>query len=204
MNKDYSPFISKMDNQQLNVYLTDYLKYETDAVECAFKEFERRGLPLDLEQVKRIRSEMNLRETRKTEQLAASNFFAKNIVSDQSAPQLYSERALFMFSTLLAPLFGSVLIYLNLKSLGKREGSFFVVNFGFIYLAIVILLNEYSPIRLPVYLINAFGAIILQYWFWNKYIGRDFKYRTRPIWYPLVVGICLFGFFIFYTSFFVE
>ena len=38
-------------------------------------------------------------------------------------------------------------------------------------------------------IINAVGVTIMYQLFWNKSIGKDTRYRAKPIWIPLVIGI---------------
>jgi hypothetical protein len=43
---------------------------------------------------------------------------------------------------------------------------------------------------------NLLGAIVLYNYFWVKYIGGKYKYRTRPFWIPMIIGIFIAGFFL--------
>jgi hypothetical protein len=39
--------------------------------------------------------------------------------------------------------------------------------------------------------LNAGGALILTKLFWDKYVGKETKFRTKPIWKPLVISILI-------------
>ncbi len=39
--------------------------------------------------------------------------------------------------------------------------------------------------------LNGAGAFIMTMVFWNKYIGKETKFRVKPIWKPLVISILI-------------
>lgn len=117
----------------------------------------------------------------------------KNIVNDPDAPELYSEQAVFGFSLFTAPIFGSVLMAMNFRRLGKSELIIPVILFGILWYALVMILSPEKPQSFTVFLFNMPGAVILTRFLWTKFIGRDFKYRTRRILIPVIIGIIICG-----------
>lgn len=114
----------------------------------------------------------------------------KNIVKDLNAPAYYSQQAIWAFSTFFTVIFGAVLLYINLK--GNKRGQWTVIGFGIVYtaLAILLLINiaRNTGITLTV---NAMGGFILTQLFWDKYVGEETKYRTKPILIPLLISLLI-------------
>lgn len=115
----------------------------------------------------------------------------KNIVKDIDAPEYYSQTAIYVFSILFSVLFGAVMMAINLKNAGKRWG--WPILFGLIFTLCFIYLSEFIPNRSSgiTLIANALGVIIMYQLFWNKNIGKDTKYRAKPIWIPLIIAIVL-------------
>ena len=72
-----------------------------------------------------------------------------------------------------------------------------VLLFGVAYTAFEIIVGEsmHSGNSSGI-LFSLVGAIILESFFWNQFIGNATFYRARPIWVPLIIGVVLFAFFI--------
>ena len=118
--------------------------------------------------------------------------FRKNVVEDASAPEYYSQRAIYVFSILFSPLFGAALLAINLKN-KSRNGMFSVLAFAlaFTTLSVVIasgLSDNWSGV--VSILFGFLGGLILLNYFWDVYIG-DEKYRTRSVRGPIVVAIVI-------------
>lgn len=114
----------------------------------------------------------------------------KNIVKDLTAPAYYSQQAIWAFSTFFTVIFGAVLLYINLK--GNKKGQFVVLGFGIIYTVLAaILITNISTNTGIVIAINAIGGFILTQLFWDKYLGEETKYRTRPVLMPLLISILI-------------
>lgn len=80
---------------------------------------------------------------------------------------------------------------INLKNSQKEWG--WPILFGFLFTGIFIFIGQFIPnsstgISL---IINAVGVTIMYQLFWKKHIGVDTKYRAKPIWIPLIIGILL-------------
>jgi hypothetical protein len=121
----------------------------------------------------------------------------QNIVNDSHAPQLYSRQVLNIFSILFSVLFGGVLLSINLKTVNNQKKILPVLIFCLSYTILTSLIiglmwsNFEMKISIFMVLLNAIGATFLYNHFWAKYIGTDFKYRAKPIWLPLIIGIVL-------------
>lgn len=114
----------------------------------------------------------------------------------EQEPILYSRKAIDWFSIIMAPLFGCVMLAMNIRSLDRSEGIIPVLSFGISYFLFVILINELVTPMIPVHLWNGIGVVFLHYRFWKRYIGDDQRFQKRSIWKPLVVAILISAFFI--------
>ena len=120
------------------------------------------------------------------------NKWTKNIVKDEKAPELFSERAVSFLSILFGVFFGSILLSMNLHKLETKKEVFWIVSFGIIFTILQMGLLSMVPRNLLyTYLLNTIGASILISNYWRKYIGINTRYRERSIWTPLILGILI-------------
>ncbi|MCJ8167581.1 hypothetical protein MKJ04_22250 [Pontibacter sp. E15-1] len=192
---------SKTD-EELEGYITNRRKYVPEAISATIDELQRRGRVFtdeELEEIVRDKNEQIDSERKEDEELwqSSSKGWNKNLVRDENAPALYSERVIYIFSAVFFVLFGSVLVALNIKRTESKNGFWQVLIFGLSYTAGQIAILDSIP-RNSILTIsfNLFGAFILQKFFWQKYIGKDTKYRARPVWIPLAIGVVLSALFI--------
>jgi tryptophan-rich sensory protein len=106
-------------------------------------------------------------------------------------PVLYSRRAIDVFSVILCPLFGAVMMGMNFKRLDRPRLMISVICFGFIYTVFSYYMVNTVTERFPVQLWNAVGVLVLHYGFWKYYIGEELQFKKRPIWKPLIICIVL-------------
>lgn len=121
----------------------------------------------------------------------------KNVVNDPSAPELYSQQAIWGFSFLLAPIFGSVLMAMNFKRIEKSKFIIPVIIFGILWYALALLLMPEKPRTSMVYLLNMLGGLVLIYFLWPKFIGKELKYRKRSIIAPAIIGATIAAIVVF-------
>jgi hypothetical protein len=119
-----------------------------------------------------------------------TNSWTKNIVNDLDAPQFYSPGAIWGFSVFFTVIFGAVLLMSNLTD---KRAKWIVIGFGILYTTVGIIIMNLLPQPSSGLTIgfNAGGALILTQLFWNKYVGKEIKFRTKPIWKPLIISIVI-------------
>lgn len=119
-----------------------------------------------------------------------ANSWTKNIVEDVHAPELYSPRAVWGFSVFFSVIFGAVLLASNITD---KKAKWMMIGFGILYTAVVIVIVNLIPQTNSGIVIglNAGGALILTKLFWDKYVGAETKFRTKPIWKPLIISILI-------------
>lgn len=117
---------------------------------------------------------------RREEELKSSDSDTTANTEDDNLPKLYSKVAIMLFAIIFSPVFGSTLLGINLRRLGKIERSAFVMAFGAIFSVAEIALIIYVEVTAMMALVfNFAGAFLLTEIFWNKYIGKDFQYKKQ-------------------------
>ncbi|MEJ2637077.1 MAG: hypothetical protein P8184_17540 [Calditrichia bacterium] len=196
MAKSLQEHVKELSDTELSKYITDHKRYRIEAVETALDELRRRGRYISDSELAAMRDAIKQKEAERKAQLEKDFSFTnwkRNIVDDPNAAELYSERAIWFFSVAMLPLFGSILFSMNLYRLGKNKFISPIILFGIIWLALALTFLPRPP-RMPVvYIFNGFGCLAFQYFFWPKFVGKEFKYRRRPIWVPLVIAILITG-----------
>lgn len=109
---------------------------------------------------------------------------------EQNLPQLYSKTLILIFSIFFSPIFAAVLLFSNLKSLGKKSAAWWVLLFAIGYLlatAVVMSLFNLSPSLSLI--ANVIGAAILNEYFWNKYIGSETEFQKKSWIRPVAISV---------------
>jgi hypothetical protein len=119
-----------------------------------------------------------------------TNSWTKNIVTDLDAPQFYSPRTIWGFSVFFTVIFGAVLLTSNLTD---KKAKWIVIGFGILYtIVVIVIVNLLSQPNTGLTIgLNGGGALILTNIFWGKYVGKETKFRTKPIWKPLIISILI-------------
>jgi len=180
-------------NEDLQKYLDNCITYTPEAVEYAIAEMQKRGRIFSDDELIGIRQEMQL----KSLPLEAENKEVwgrnKNVVTDENAPSYYSEKAIYCFGTAFGVLFGSVLLAINVNNTETKKGIWPVIGFGILFTGFQIWILSFVPQNsLSTTVCSMIGTLLMNYMFWGKYIGKDTKYRTKPIWKPLIIGLVIF------------
>lgn len=194
---DFQKLMSGMSDEGLQEYIDKRENFTPQAIEAAIAEMQKRGRTFTDEELENIRQEFlkKKEEALKSVEPSWSSWkykWQKNVVTDESAPEYYSERAIYMFSIVFSMLFGAILSAINFS---RREdnntGVIEVLGFGICYTSfevwILSMMHGHSGLGLP---LNLGGALILQF-FWKRHIGPDTKYRAKSIRSPLIISIII-------------
>lgn len=107
-------------------------------------------------------------------------------------PELYSKRLILIFALLFSGIFASFLLRSNLRNTGqKKEGNMAVI---FIFLMMLLFAAAIEAFSLPpnlTFIGNVIGAAILNEYFWNKYLGRDFEYERKSWGKPVMIALLI-------------
>ena len=195
MNEQFEEQVKTMTDPELKDIVLHHGSHKAAFITAAKKELFRRGVELfDIRQEPGEKSIDSFSKSKKSWNWVLPKW-QQNIVYDIEAPQLFSRQALNIFSILFSVLFGGVLLSINLKVIGKQKKILPVLLFslGSAALTFLVIGLTWSTLERGISIIivglNAIGASFLYNYFWAKYIGIDFKYRTRPIWIPAIISI---------------
>jgi hypothetical protein len=206
MAVDFSKSFENRSDHELEEYLSNIMAYRREIVEAAVVELKKRGRFFSEEELNSIKDKIKEREeTVGKNTITVRDASKKNIVTDESCPELYSVKIISVFSILFGVLFTSILMSINLSIVEKRKGIIWVLFFGIIVSIVQVLLNNYllsnnftSSISYSTLIINSMGAIVLSQVFWNKFIGKETKYRAKSSVVPLIIGIVISAASIFF------
>jgi len=172
---DWPNIVSKLSNDDLVRIIRDERSYPELKVAAALTELKNRGIDTE--------NYHNLMESMKD----------KDPEPDENSPILYSDKVIYTFSILFSVIFGGILFAINLKEVNNKKGILPVVSFSILYTALSIyLLNKINLGTLGSFIFGAFGAIIINNLFWNKYIGKGVAYRKKSYRKPLIIALIIF------------
>jgi len=190
MNDTFESLIKRKTVEELKEYIGDFERYSPWALTAVVNELNVRGVLPDEESnslYERIEKKKEIEEEQTL--FSPTKSWKKYIVTDPNAPLLYSKYAVTSFSLFFSAIFGAILLALNTENKANRIKA---IGVGVLFTASAILISYIIPYpSLYVLGINGFGGYLLSTEFWNKYIGRETKYRTKPIWIPLLISIII-------------
>lgn len=181
--------LSKKTDAELVFYIENVDKHTDEAVRLAFAELQSRNFVLPENASEKMEEQLTER-TVKVED-GKKNPWTKNVVEDSDAPMYYSQSAINIFSILFSVFFGSFMLAANCKDAGRKQWP--VLLFGFLYTGVALMvLLQFSRNVMSTYIANSVGVLLMYELFWKRYIGNDTKYRSKPIWKPLIIGLIIF------------
>lgn len=123
----------------------------------------------------------------------------KNFIEGQEqAPELYSKTLILVFALLFSVLFAAALLMANLFKLGKTKQMLLVLLFAVVYLFSTALVLQVFAINPSwSFIANVIGAAILNEFFWNKFIGKDFEFQKRSWIPPALISLAIVILFLF-------
>lgn len=104
-------------------------------------------------------------------------------------PELYSKSVITAFCILFSTIFGGVILMSNLRKKEEHKGRWQVLIFSILY-TVGMIYTVYSTgtsnFTLP---LNILGAIILNEYFWNRYLGKNIEYVKKSWKKPALISI---------------
>ncbi|MFD0998171.1 hypothetical protein ACFQ21_02595 [Ohtaekwangia kribbensis] len=190
MSRSLSEVMKAKSDEGLTDYINNFNKYTPEAILAAVNELRKRGKKFSDQELEDIDRKMHARAKAEYEE---QNYLVAdaltNIVEDPNAPLLYSKAAILAFSSVFTVLFGAFLLADNVN--GKKK-KLIIIGFGIAYFIIsIIIINVPSVSKYWLTLLNGSGGLGLITTFWDKYIGKDVKYRAKPIGFPLTISIII-------------
>lgn len=129
-------------------------------------------------------------DTKEEETDTPETYNVEETEEEKALPELYSKRLILLFSGFFSVLFGAVLLLSNLKHLNEKKGRLQVLIFALIYVSgMIYTINSIkSSVNFSVPL-NVLGGLILNEYFWNRYIGKDAEYEKKSWVKPTLISL---------------
>lgn len=190
MDPYYANKMAAKTEGELLEYFTNHQKYVPVAVLAAVAELQKRGHSFTEAELATLESERQAVRQATQAEVAATEAEAETEEAGRVSP-LYSPNAIMGFSIFFSLLFGAMLLATNIRETNNRKGSWVVIGFSIVYMALeVVLFQVYRSSTLTLGL-NLIGALILNFYFWPKYIGFERAYEAKPIWRALLISILI-------------
>jgi len=202
----FQKLMAKKSDKELEDYLINIMTYNREIIEAAISEMKIRERVFTDEELSTLETKIQEREnTIGKNTIKVRDSWEKGIVEDKTAISLYSRETLDWSTLIFGVIVGSIIMFLNLNKTNKKKGIIPLVIFAIIYIIIEVNILFFIESKVPGLLttfqigLNGLGALVMHTLIWNKYIGKDFKYRKKPIWVPIILGLIIDGLFLFLT-----
>lgn len=120
-----------------------------------------------------------------------------NIVDNEDAPVLYSRKVINFFTIFCSVFFGGSLMFYNLRKLKNKQGQIIVAIYTILYGVIsFIFLAQFERSTILTLIVSMIGSLPLYNLFWEKYVGKSTKYKTKTIWIPLTIALIILAIFL--------
>jgi hypothetical protein len=191
MGTKFKELMSKKSDKELMDYLINFNKYTGDAITAAVDELKGRGRNFTEQELIEIKEkiETSVKSENEVDSLWSTDSLKINMVTDTNAPILYSKMTIRGFCVFFTTIFGAVLLSSNIED---TKNKLKIIGFGIIYTGLTIALANIIPTSTYyVILLNTAGGLALTSTFWDKYVGKETKYRAKPIWKPLIISVII-------------
>src|ERR1051325_4840725 len=135
--------LSLMSNRELKDFIRESKGASSEAMQAALEEANGRGIELDETPIEREQPLIVTKVITKAGMDPDDRWGKQQHTHDDSAPVLFSKKAIYTFSFLFSVLFGAILMVINLRELKKPEGIVPTLSFSMAYLATTLLLINY-------------------------------------------------------------
>ena len=196
-SNSYTDEIRELSNFDLNKLIAIWEKQPKDKIIASLWELEKRealdqegrDLLLQLNSATIISVNLNT----KANPLPKGPFMDPNISDDSSLPKLYSRYAIRVFAIVFSTFFAGILLAINMYRLDKKNQIFPVILFSFMFAYLTVFISGRAPERMTLITIvmNIVGVILLEELFWNRHIGKEFKFQRQSILPVLFIGIII-------------
>lgn len=194
-NSDYRDEMREKSNFDLQEIINDYPNSDRDRVIAALRELERRDVLYSdnrklLEDLLEEKEGSSISNPIAFADSPLKFFRDPNIVDDFNAPRLYSRYAIRFFAILFSNLFGGILLSVNLHRLGKKTEIYYVIAFSALFSYLVFYTAGLYPnhVTTVTLIMNLLGSLVLEEFFWKRYIGKHFKFRKQSLTGALMIG----------------
>lgn len=182
----YRTVVARLTDDEVLDALRNHEKYVDDMLLALLDECEKRKL--NLIGVERLRSMVEERIViePEIEELDITNS------PPLPLPVLFSQTAILAFTIFFSPLFGGILLALNINTV-KKPGIWQVIAISLFFTAISGLLTYFilPPGSFFAILIPIVIALIMSEFVWSKFIGKATAYERKSIAIPLIIALII-------------
>ena len=190
MDPYYANKMAKKTELELLEYFNNHQKYVPVAVLAAVAELQKRGHLFTEAELAILEPERQVVQQATQAEAVAREPEAENEETGEVS-RLYTPNAIVGFTIFFSLIFGAMLLATNIRETNNRRGSWVVIGFSVAYMAVeVILFQLYQSVMLTM-VMKLIGALILNFYFWPKYIGLERDYEAKPIWRALLISILI-------------
>jgi hypothetical protein len=184
--------IETKSTEELLYYILHWSSFSNEAVEGALNELLKRQHPVAAEKEMEIRQELQRRSSVENNAPPLRGRWGRNVVKYQDAPLFHSQQTILICSVLFSVFFGSILLCINLSKYKLIRPIIEVIVFAVLYTTLQLsVLSKMQQNSLLTLIFSYIGGHLLNYFFWNRYIGAETKYRARAMWKPILIGFIM-------------
>ena len=194
-NEIYRDQVRELSNYDLNRLIERVEKEPRDKIIEALKELDKRGAldgqGRDLLSRLKFKTISSLQAGEKVlPAFPRGPFMDPNITNDPALPRLYSRYAIRFFAILFSPFFAGIMLAINLSRLNKNKYITGLIIFSFAFSLLSFFISGRYPEQMTIItlIVNLIGSILLEEFFWNRHIGRDFKFQRQNVLPALLIG----------------
>lgn len=189
MDAYYATKMAAKSELELMEYFNNHDKYVPEAVLAAVAELQNRGRTFTEAELATLEPE---RQALRQAAIETATTETESEVETADLPALYSPGAIFGFSIFFSLIFGAALLAINVRQIGNRKASWGVIGFCVVYMFLeAVILYQLKLSSGMSVAFNLVGAVILNFYFWPKYIGIQQPYEAKPIWRALIISILI-------------
>lgn len=190
----YTTYYKKRSTEELKEIILQDSLYEDEARLAAIWVLKERN-QLTTDQELNEFEVLKRKEKDKKEALLQAELKSKKEEEEKKEsilPELYSPVAILGFSLFFSLIFGAVLMFFNLKKLGKSSQA---TNVLLICIGIMLVMFyaslKFQLSQFVVLLINLGGGWFLIEFFWKKYVGIHTKFKKKPLTKAILISIAI-------------
>lgn len=122
----------------------------------------------------------------------SENYSQTNDNNGETVPKLYSKNVIWAFSIFFSTIFGTVILMSNLKAINEKKGRLQVLLFGIVFtIGSAISIGTNPETTNYSLLLNIVGGLILNEYFWNRYIGKETIFVKKKWYKPAIISLLI-------------
>jgi hypothetical protein len=185
-DSSYRMVVARLSDEDVLEALRNHEKYVDDMLLALLDECAKRKL--QLQGVDRLRSMIEARAEIEPE--------VETLTIEEAPkgpiPVLFSQTAILAFTIFFSPLFGGILLALNIKTV-KKPGMWQVVSLSLLFTMVSGLVTYYilPPGSFFAILIPIVFALLMSELIWTRFIVKKVEYERKSILIPLLVALLI-------------